>query len=227
MNRLTIVLAVLWTLLFNLSSSADPFEEYKKNPSPETAFTYLHQVTTHQRCVNCHGVVEQGALRPMVGDDSHIHPMNISNVHNLRLKAEGKKFVEIPSSTQPMNCRGCHRDSNGDMAGMPPGAANDLMPGFVWHMPPPTMLLSKDMTPQQLCEDWLNPAKNSFLAIRGGRDDMATFEREFVHHVRDDPLIRWAWAPGPGRQPAPGNHEDFVKAMQLWIKHGAKCPENI
>ncbi|MNP45440.1 hypothetical protein D3C76_1393620 [compost metagenome] len=154
-----------------------------------------------------------------------MHPMNISSANNLVLKVEGNKFIKAPNSTQPVNCGGCHLDANGTVIGMPPGAANDLMPGFVWHMPPPTMILSRDMTPQQLCDNWLDPAKNSFLAIRGGRDDLVTFEKEFVHHVRDDPLIRWAWEPGPGRTPAPGAHKDFVKAMQLWISKGAKCPD--
>jgi len=91
------------------------------------------------------------------------------------------------------------------------------MPGFVWHMPPPTMIIGSDMTPSKLCNNWLNPRLNSFLAQRGGRDDMKTFKKEFEHHVSDDPLVRWAWNPGPGRTPAPGTHAQFAKAMSVWI----------
>lgn len=225
MKRAMLFIPFVMLLLSGQFVLADAFQDYVAAPTPEKAFAYLHQVTTHQRCVNCHGVIENGLQRPMVGDDSHIHPMNISSVHNLILKVEGKGFVESPNSNQPISCRGCHRDVNATAKGMPPGAANDLMPGFVWHMPPPTMILTKDMSPQTLCDNWLNPIKNSFLAQRGGRDDMVTFKKEFVHHVSDDPLVIWAWQPGPGRQPVPGSHDDFVRAMKLWIDAGAKCPD--
>lgn len=205
---------------------ADAYEDYVNAPNPDSAFKYIHQVTTHQRCVNCHGVIKDGVQRPTVGEDGRLHPMNISIVHNLRLKVEGKMFVEIANSSQPVNCRSCHQDKNGDAPGMPPGAANDLMPGFVWHMPPPTMLLTRDMGVQALCEQLLDPARNSFLAVRGGRHDLKTFKKEFDHHVNDDPLVRWAWEPGPGRLPAPGTHKQLVEAMQLWTSAGAPCPDD-
>ena len=221
--------SAIWTLAMigcsNVSHAA-PYEDYVKAPTPESAFGFIHQVTTHQRCVNCHGVINEGVQRPMVGENSRLHPMNISVVNNLRLQVQNSKFVEIPNSSQPVNCRSCHQNSNGQAPGMPPGAANDLMPGFVWHMPPPTMILSRNMTAQQLCEQLLDPKQNSFLAFRGGRDDMETFKKEFVHHVSDDPLVIWAWQPGPGRIAAPGTHPDLVKAMKLWIDAGAPCPQS-
>ncbi len=220
------VSAVLTASVF-LSSQiqADAYSEYRENPSADTAFAYIHQVASHPRCGNCHGAVENGLHRPTVGDRRKIHPMNISFIHNLVLRAEGDGFVQIPDTAQPVNCRSCHHNSNGASPGMPPGAANDLMPGFVWHMPPVSMLLPADISPAMLCEKWLDPASNSFLAVRGGRDDMKTFEKEFVHHASDDPLVRWSWNPGPGRTPAPGTHADFVAAMKLWIRNGAACPD--
>lgn len=221
--------STIWALiLFALSSVsyASPYEKFLKEPSSESAFGYIHEVTTHQRCVNCHGVMEDGVQRPTVGEEGRLHPMNISSAHNLRLMLEDHIFVEVADSSQPVNCRSCHQDSNGDTPGMPPGAANDRMPGFVWHMPPPQMMLSRDMSPNQLCEQLLDPAKNSsHLAFRGGRDDMETFKKEFTHHVSDDPLVIWSWQPGPGRASAPGTHADFVEAMKLWIDAGAPCPE--
>lgn len=75
----------------------------------------------------------------------------------------------------------------------------------------------------ELCEQWLDPARNSFLAVRGSREDLKTFEKEFVHHLRDDPLIRWSWEPRAGRSPAPGSHADFVRAMQVWIDADVPC----
>lgn len=201
------------------------YEKFSKKPNPDTAFAYLHQVATHPRCANCHGVEEDGLHRPTVGENREIHPMNISFLNNLQLRVEDGKFVQSTSG-QPVTCRGCHQDSNGKEPDMPPGAANDLMPGFVWHMPPITMKIDRDMSAEKLCEQWLNPASNSNLAYRGGRNDMKTFKKEFEHHVKDDPLVRWAWNPGPGRSSAPGSHDEFVAAMSLWIDGGAPCPNS-
>lgn len=220
--------AILALALIGLSgpSYGSPYETFLHDPTPESAFGYIHEVTTHQRCVNCHGVVKDGVHRPMVGEDSRVHPMNISAKHNLLLTAEDHVFAEVADSSQPVNCRSCHQDTNGDAPGMPPGAANHLMPGFVWHMPPPQMMLSRDMPANELCEQWLEPGRNSsHLAYRGGRDDLETFKREFLHHVSDDPLVIWSWQPGLGRTAAPGTHVDFVEAIKLWINAGAPCPE--
>ena len=205
------------------ANSTPAFEAYQQDPNPTTAFNYLFDVATHPRCVNCHGVIEDGAHRPTVGDNSVPHPMNITSLNNLKIAVQEGKFVQV-GETHPVNCRGCHQDENAREPGRPPGAANDLMPGFVWHMPPPTMIIGNDMTPSKLCNNWLNPRLNSFLAQRGGRDDMKTFKKEFEHHVGDDPLVRWAWNPGPGRTPAPGTHAQFAKEMSVWINGGAPCP---
>lgn len=202
---------------------ANPYDAFKTRATPDTAFTYLHQVATHPRCANCHGVVSEGVHRPTVGDNRLNHQMNISFLNNFTLRVQDGKFV--PSGNlNPVNCRGCHQDKNGTDPGLPPGASNNLMPGFVWHMPPVTMKIERDLTPKQLCEAWLDPARNSNLAYRGGRNDMKTFKKEFEHHVKDDPLVRWAWEPGPGRTSAPGSHKEFVQAMTLWIDAGAPCP---
>lgn len=219
MKRL--IYLALCLLAFTLN--ADEYKTFKKNPSAENAFQYLFQVATHPRCANCHGVVEDGLHKPTVGDERISHHMNVSSLNNLRLLVKDGKFVQSGENS-PVNCRTCHQDKNGDEAGMPPGAANDLMPGFIWHMPPATMAISRDMTPEQLCNNWLNPATNSFLAFRGGRDDMKTFKKEFLHHVKDDPLVMWSWEPGPERTPAPGTHKDFANAMSIWIDGGAPCP---
>lgn len=222
LNRLVIALLTV-SMGMSLCASADPYKAYKADPNAETAFAYLHQVATHPRCANCHGVVEEGVHHPTVGDERRAHPMNISSLNNLRLAVVEGKFVQL-DSPHPVNCRSCHQNSNGDEPGMPPGAANDLMPGFVWHMPPSTMAIEPGMTAKTLCNNWLDPARNSFLAFRGSREQMDVFAKEFEHHVSDDPLVRWSWSPGPGRSPAPGTHEDFAHAMEVWIEGGAPCP---
>lgn len=219
------------TLLFSVALVAhvalavdDPHAGFKRTPTPETAFSYLHQVATHPRCANCHGVSDDSGHLPTVGDGRAAHPMGITSRHNVVLTVSDHGFVQVPATG--MNCRSCHQDANGTQTGMPPGAANEEMPGFVWHMPLPTMAIPRDLSPAELCSRWLDPARNSsHLAQRGGRDDLDTFRAEFLeHHAKVDPLVQWAWSPGPGRTPAPGSHEDFVEAMRIWIEAGAPCP---
>lgn len=203
----------------------DPYAIFMETPTPETAFSYLHQVATHPRCANCHGVIDNTGHYPTVGDERRAHPMDISSRHNIVLQASDHGFVQAPSSG--MNCRSCHRDSNGREGGMPPGAANNLMPGFVWHMPLPTMAIPRELSAAELCTRWLDPGLNSsHLAQRGGRDDLERFRAEFLdHHAQIDPLVQWAWDPGPGRTPAPGSHEAFIQAMEVWISADAPCPQ--
>ena len=220
MRRLLLVFASI--VMSSAFAADDAYSDYKANPNADTAFMYLFQVATHPRCANCHGVVDDGIHHPTVGDGRIPHPMNITSANNLRLSVQNGEFVQMPNAL-PVNCRTCHQNENGDEVGMPPGAANDLMKGFVWHMPPAFMAIHYDMTPEQLCNNWLDPTKNSFLAYRGGRGDMKTFKKEFEHHVEDDPLVRWAWSPGIDRTPAPGTHADFVEAMTMWIASGGPC----
>ncbi|MCP4282006.1 MAG: hypothetical protein GY776_18680, partial [Alteromonas sp.] len=47
-----------------MANSTPAFEAYQQDPNPTTAFNYLFDVATHPRCVNCHGVIEDGAHRP-------------------------------------------------------------------------------------------------------------------------------------------------------------------
>jgi hypothetical protein len=54
-------------------------------------------------------------------------------------------------------------------------------------------------TPRQLSEQLKDPARN------GSRSPA-----EVVEHVRQAPLVPWAWHPGEGRTPVPMPHEEFV-----------------
>lgn len=228
MVKLTkILLATNIILLSSLLTvnANEVFKKFDRNPTAKNAFSYLFEVAKHPRCANCHGVVENGVHKPTVGDYRKNHPMNITALNNLVLTVKDHHFVQVPSAA--MNCRSCHQDTNYPEPGMPPGAANDKMPGFVWHMPPATMAVPRDITANQLCEQWLDPARNSNLVYRGGRDDLKTFRAEFLdHHAKVDPLILWAWEPGLGREAAPGTNKDFLKALDIWISAKAPCPVN-
>lgn len=224
MRRYVLLVLVAFIAALSATSADDPYTSFKRSPSAQNAFAYLHQVATHPRCANCHGVVDHRGHHPTVGDDRVAHPMSITSRNNIALRPTEHGFVQERNAVG-MSCRDCHRDSNGREGGMPPGAANDEMPGFVWHMPPAGMV-TDGLSPAELCYLWLDPARNSsHLAQRGGRDDLETFRAEFLdHHAKIDPLVQWAWNPGPDRTPAPGSHEDFVEAMKVWIAAGAPCP---
>jgi len=45
-----------------------------------------------------------------------------------------------------------------------------------------------------------------------------------IHHVGEDTLVGWAWAPGAGRSPAPGTQKQAGALVEAWVKTGAACP---
>ena len=209
-----------------IARAADPYQAFIDKPDADTAFAYMHQVAIHPRCTNCHGVVDKnGSFYPTVGEQRRPHPMNITVDNNVVLFKDGETFKQIDAVA--LSCTSCHQQSNGKMAGMPPGNKSSAMPGFVWHMPQQNMTIPAGITEKQLCNQWLDPTLNSsHLAQRGGRDDLITFKKEFHdHHVSLDPLVAWSWSPGPGREKAPGQRQDFIRAVGIWIEAGAPCPE--
>jgi hypothetical protein len=48
---------------------------------------------------------------------------------------------------------------------------------------------------------------------------------EILHHVAEDSLVLWGWAPGDGRTLPPLSHDQFVAKMREWIDKGAAEPE--
>ena len=58
-----------------------------------------------------------------------------------------------------------------------------------------------------------DPARN------GGR----SFD-QLLEHLATDSLVGWAWAPGYGREPAPGTQKEFGALIDAWMKTGAVCP---
>ena len=43
-------------------------------------------------------------------------------------------------------------------------------------------------------------------------------------HVAKDDLVAYGWAPGKGRDPAPGTQALAGELVQAWIDTGAECP---
>ena len=103
-----------------------------------------------------------------------------------------------------LRCPICHQQANFDPGRVPGDPA--------WHLAPREMGW-EGKTVGQICAQIKDPARN------GGRslDDI-------VHHIGTDHLVGWAWAPGAGRQSAPGTQAQEGALLDEWVKTGAACP---
>lgn len=107
-----------------------------------------------------------------------------------------------------MECSTCHGAENAafaTMTGSVPGASP-------WALPPVSMGWA-GATPAELCAQLKDPTKT------GGR----TLE-DLVEHNGVDHLVGWAWAPGEGRTPAPGDQKTLGALTAAWVEAGAACP---
>jgi hypothetical protein len=103
-----------------------------------------------------------------------------------------------------MRCDTCHGQANFD-----PGR----VPGHpMWHLAPIEMAW-QGRTLGQICAQIKDPARN------GGKS-----MDELVHHMAEDSLVGWAWAPHAGRESAPGTQKLFGELIRAWAEAGAGCP---
>jgi len=110
-------------------------------------------------------------------------------------------------SLKGLQCNTCHRNENGKTPHSPPG-----VPG--WRLPDPEMpLVFQGHTPHSLCEQMKDPKRNGNRTLPALRE-----------HLEHDPLVLWAWSPGPGRTTPPLSQAELVAAVDLWIAKGAPCP---
>jgi hypothetical protein len=107
--------------------------------------------------------------------------------------------------TAAMRCATCHQGANFDPAGVP-GHPH-------WHLAPREMAW-QDKTLGEICAQIKDPARN------GGRS-----LEQILTHMATDTLVGWAWAPGFGREPAPGTQQEFGALIEAWTKTGAACPK--
>ena len=140
-----------------------------------------------------------------------MHPRCI-NCHQDQSPRQGDaRTVHVPlvvrgkdghgAPTQP--CQTCHQTTN---------TADGFVPGVEdWHLAPLSMLW-EGRSKEQICEQIKDPARN------GGR---RTGE-QVIEHMKTDPLVLWAWAPGRRTTP-PLSHEKFVEALEAWVQAGMPC----
>jgi len=103
-----------------------------------------------------------------------------------------------------MRCTACHGPANFD-----PGR----VPGHpTWHVAPIEMAwVGKSLS--EICEQIKDPKRN------GGKS-----MEQLVEHMAEDTLVGWGWAPGVGREPAPGTQKEFGALIRAWVESGAACP---
>ena len=104
-----------------------------------------------------------------------------------------------------LRCQSCHQATN-TAGGFVPGVAT-------WGLAPLSMLW-EGLTPAHICEQIKDPQRNG--GRRGGE--------AIIEHLKVDPLVLWAWAPGADRTTPPLSHEQFVVALEAWVAAGMPCP---
>lgn len=105
---------------------------------------------------------------------------------------------------ETMRCPICHQRANFDPARMPGHPE--------WHLAPREMAWEgKGLN--EICVQLKDPKRNGNRSLQ-----------DLVHHIGSDTLVGWAWAPGFGRQPAPGTQELAGALVEAWVNNGATCP---
>lgn len=103
-----------------------------------------------------------------------------------------------------LRCPACHGRANFDPVGVPGHPQ--------WHLAPASMAW-EGRTASEICAQIKDPARN------GGRS-----LHDLIEHIGSDTLVGWAWAPGPGRSPAPGTQKQAGALVEAWVESGASCP---
>jgi hypothetical protein len=103
-----------------------------------------------------------------------------------------------------LRCPICHLQANFDPAGVPGNP--------IWHLAPGEMAW-EGKTLGKICAQIKDPARNGNRALAA-----------LIEHIGEDHLVGWAWAPGYGRQPAPGTQKEAGALVEAWINTGAECP---
>jgi hypothetical protein len=104
-----------------------------------------------------------------------------------------------------MRCSICHQQANFD-PGRVPGHPE-------WHLAPREMAW-EGKSLAEICAQIKDPKRNGNRKVE-----------ELIHHIGEDTLVGWAWAPGYGRESAPGTQKQAGALVTAWVKTGAACPE--
>ena len=159
-------------------------------------FNEIAKVVTNPRCMNCHPAAD----RPLQGNDKHEHMPPVPR---------GEAGLGVAGLT----CQACHTEKNFTLVGVGEGATYKSIPGHPRWQLAPVEFAWEGKSLSQICQQIKDPNRN------GGRS-LALLQE---HFAKDD-LVAWGWAPGEGRDPAPGTQAQLGELVQAWIDNGAACP---
>jgi cytochrome c5 len=159
-------------------------------------FNEIGKVVTHPRCLNCHPVGDH----PLQGADHHEHRPPVPR---------GEANVGVAGLT----CQACHTERNFTLVGVGDGATYKSIPGNPRWSLAPKEFAWEGKSLGEICRQIKDEKRN------GGRSLALLHE----HFAKDD-LVGWGWAPGEGREPAPGTQAELGELVQAWIDTGAACP---
>lgn len=195
--RIWFAAAALAGGLVGMVNTAIPQEQPAAAVDPAVglpAWEKIYAVFSHPRCANCHVADDRPRWSGAHYGTTRYHAFNVQR------GADGSGF-----GNAGLRCTTCHFASNSTVLHGPPGAEN-------WHLAPVEMVWFEKSS-AEICAQIKDPARN------GGRS-----LEEVSLHVRDDKLVGWGWAPGPGREPAPGSAEETYQALEQWRLAGTPCP---
>jgi hypothetical protein len=155
----------------------------------------IHEVFSHPRCANCHVGADNVPIWSGPGYGSEPRP------HGMNISGGASR-----KGAEHIACDACHTRRNSQLPHGPPGA-------HVWLLPPVSMQWFGKSS-AEICAQIKDPARN------GGRS-----LQQILMHLADDPLVGWAWAPGFGREPAPGTQKQLAVLIEAWLNTGAVCPK--
>ena len=159
-------------------------------------FNEIGKVVTHPRCLNCHPVGDH----PLQGTDHHEHQPPVPR-------------GESNDGIAGLTCQACHSEHNFTLVGVGAGASYRSIPGNPRWALAPKEFAWEGKSLGEICRQIKDEKRN------GGRS-LALLQE---HFARDD-LVAWGWAPGEGREPAPGTQQQLGALVQAWIDSGAACP---
>ncbi len=107
-------------------------------------------------------------------------------------------------------CTACHQAANVPVVG---GTLRSVPGNPKWALAPLEMAWV-GRSVGAICAQLKDPTRN------GGKSLEAIH-----HHMAEDALVGWGWAPGEGRQAVPGTQHAFGELIGAWIDTGAHCPE--
>lgn len=157
----------------------------------------IYQVFAHPRCTNCHVPSDH---RPRWAGPSFGLATGEWIYHGMNISGGPDRNGR---STIP--CSACHAETNAELPHGPPGAPH-------WQLAPVQMSWFEKPS-SEVCAQMKDPAQT------GGRS-----LADIAHHIGHDPLVLWAWEPGPGREPPPFSAEETVASLLSWAAAGAPCP---